>query len=85
MIDEMLKDRARIGSLCMIRDGVIEIQTHVPGAEYQIEIRRCQTPRDVIAWLYQLLPKTWFTMDHVQSFLDCTTEIVGITDISTPF
>lgn len=41
-----------------------------PGHDYEIDLDRLQTPRDLVGWIYQIIPKTWADEWLVKEFID---------------
>ena len=41
---------------------------------YEVDLEQCETPAQVLDWIFQIFSKTWSTPKMIYDFLDCLNE-----------
>jgi hypothetical protein len=66
-IQEKYKERQeRLQRQVSVKEGHIVVNVEF---EYNIDLRRCQTHEQILAWAYHLCEKTWMTTEVMRRFV----------------
>lgn len=42
--------------------------------KYEIDLKRCSTHQEILAWVHHLVGKFWITPDLIEDFIELTTQ-----------